>query len=289
MESNLKVLARTLTYIWFHPNCRNKQIESILRFFTWQIDKRISHQSLDLELAPGVQLRCYPDSHSASAVLYCGLYDYDEMNFVLRYLRPEDSFLDVGANVGVYTLLAASKITSGSIYSIEALPKNYERLKENIELNQFEKIKTYQLAVSDREGTIELSLNDCDSTPSILEKNSVNKLIVKTDTLDNILPNVKNLNLAKMDVEGAELLALKGANSLLQDPVPVWILEIIGTSAIELVDFLNSYGYRLYQYSADANHLYPVTLEQKQGNNVLAIHHDYLDRVTDRLSSHPQN
>lgn len=288
MESNLKVLARTLTYIWFHPNCRKRRIESILRFFKWQIDKRIRDQSWDLELAPGVQLRCYPDSHSASAVLYCGLYDYDEMNFLLRYLRPEDSFLDVGANVGVYTLLAASKIISGSIYSIEALPQNYERLKENIELNQFERIQTYQLAVSDREGMIELSLNDGDSTPSILEGNATHKINVKTDKLDNILPQT-NLELAKMDVEGAELLALKGANLLLQDPVPVWILEIIGTSAIELVDFLNSYGYHLYQYSADANQLYPVTLEQKQGNNVLAIHHDHLDRVLDRLSSYPQN
>ena len=289
MLSNLKVLARTLTYIWSHPNCQKKQVQSIYRFFEWQIYKRIGYQHLDLELAPGVQLRCYPDSHSASAVLYCGLYDYNEMNFLLRYLRPEDSFLDVGANVGVYTLLAASKITSGSIYSIEALPKNYERLKENIVLNQFERIQTYQLAVSDKEGMIELSLNDGDSTPSILGQNSGHKLIVKTDMLDNILPNGTHLTLAKMDVEGAELLVLKGAKSLLKNPVFVWILEILGTSAIELVDFLNSYGYRLYQYSADANRLYPVTLEQKQGNNVLAIHNDHLDLVTERLSSHPQN
>jgi len=74
------------------------------------------------------------------------------MNFLLRYLRPKGSFLDVGANIGVYTLLATSKIDSGSIYSFEALPKNYKRLQENIRLNQFEHVKTYEIAVADQAG-----------------------------------------------------------------------------------------------------------------------------------------
>ncbi|PSO76936.1 MAG: hypothetical protein BRC44_14965 [Cyanobacteria bacterium QS_4_48_99] len=58
------------------------------------------------------------------------------MKFLLRYLRDEDSFLDIGANVGVYTLLAASKVRSGWIYSFEALPKNYQRMQENLKLNE---------------------------------------------------------------------------------------------------------------------------------------------------------
>jgi hypothetical protein len=87
-----------------------------------------------------------------------------------------------------------------------------------------------------------------------------------------------------MDIEGAELLALKGATSLLEKKCPqVWIMEILGTGSTKLVNFLNSYGYNLYQYSADTNKISPISLEQKRGNNVLAIANTAIDFVRDRL------
>ena len=244
-------------------------------------------------MLPNVKLRCYPDSASASTVLYCGLYDYDDMNFLLRYLRAEDSFLDIGANIGVYTLLAASKIHSGSIYSFEVLPKNYERLQENLKLNQFEQVKTYKVAVSDCTGTIALNLAEGDSMPFITQTATEKTITVPTDTLNNLLQNqpLTNLTLAKMDIEGAEILALKGANSLLKKQRPhVWILEIndtvshFGHQKQDLVDFLYGYGYKLYRYDADNNQLNLITVEEKKGNNVLAIADSALDFVRDRLS-----
>jgi FkbM family methyltransferase len=89
------------------------------------------------------------------------------MTFLLRYLRDSDSFLDIGANVGVYSLLAASKIKSGSIYSFEALPKNFTRLKENLELNQLQQVTPLCLAISDSTGNITLNLAEGDSMPFI--------------------------------------------------------------------------------------------------------------------------
>ena len=199
------------------------------------------------------------------------------MKFLLRYLRGEDSFLDIGANVGVYTLLAASKVRSGWIYSFEALPKNYQRMQENLKLNE------------NVVGEIDLNLSDGDSTPSIINtKKSHNTTTVSSDTLDNLLKNhpLEKLTLAKIDIEGAELLALKGAISLLEQKHPqVWILEVLGASGQELVNFLYSYGYSLYQYSADTNKISPISLEQKQGNNVLAIANTAIDFVRARLVS----
>ncbi|PSO70305.1 MAG: hypothetical protein BRC42_10180 [Cyanobacteria bacterium QS_1_48_34] len=199
------------------------------------------------------------------------------MKFLLRYLRDEDSFLDIGANVGVYTLLAASKVRSGWIYSFEALPKNYQRMQENLKLNE------------NVVGEIDLNLSDGDSTPSIINsKKSHNTTTVSSDTLDNLLKNhpLEKLTLAKIDIEGAELLALKGAISLLEQKHPqVWILEVLGASGQELVNFLYSYGYSLYQYSADTNKISPISLEQKQGNNVLAIANTAIDFVRVRLVS----
>ncbi|PSO72325.1 MAG: hypothetical protein BRC37_12020 [Cyanobacteria bacterium QH_3_48_40] len=285
MSNNL-LAWNTLSYIWSHPNCKSQRIPSISRFIGWQFYKRLTHRTVELQLLSNVKMRCQPDSRSAASVLYCGLYDYDEMNFLLRYLRDEDSFLDIGANVGVYTLLAASKIRSGWIYSFEALPKNYQRLQENLKLNELEQVHTYACAISNSIGSIDLSLSDGDSTPSIIKsEEDRNVTTVSSNTLDNLLDNCPlKLTLAKMDIEGAELLALKGATSLLEKKCPqVWIMEILGTGSTKLVNFLNSYGYNLYQYSADTNKISPISLEQKRGNNVLAIANTAIDFVRDRL------
>lgn len=260
---------------------------------SWQVYKRISKKPIDIPLVPNVTIRCYPNGYSATHVNYCGLYDYDEMNFLLRYLRSEDSFLDVGANVGVYSLLAASIITSGEIYSIEALPKNFSRLEENLKLNNFEQVKTYAVAISDNQGEISLELAEGDSMPFISINPTQHSIPVTTNTLDNLLEqeSVKKLTLAKIDIEGAELFAFKGAASLLSQKRPfVWILELNDTinhfdhSEQDVVSFLNQYGYHLYFYNADTNIVKPLSCHQKRGNNVLAISDDHLDFVHQRLN-----
>ncbi len=294
---------KTIKYIWSHPNNKTHKIQSILNFIRWQFYKRLFNRYLDIQLLPEVKIRCYPDSYSASTALYCGLYDYHEMNFLLRYLRNEDSFLDIGANVGIYTLLAASKIKSGSIYSFEALPKNSTRLEENLTLNQFRQVKPYSLAISDFCGVTNLNLAEGDSMPFIMSDTAAlqqsvnvtrlqNILEVPTDTLNNIFHNhnFTNLTLAKIDVEGAELLALKGATFLLKQQHPyVWILEVndtvnhFGHRKQDVVDLLLNYGYLLYRYDADTNDIHEITLDQAQGNNVLAIADSALDFVRNRL------
>ncbi|XGB41379.1 MAG: FkbM family methyltransferase [Nodosilinea sp. LVE1205-7] len=282
-----------LNYIWFHPNCKDKRVQSILKFIGWQLYKRLINKAIDIQLIPGVKIRCHPKGYAAAAVLYCGLYDYDEMNFLLRYLRPEDSFLDIGANVGVYTLLAASKIKTGIVYSFEALPKNHQRLEENLELNQFHHVKAYSLAISNSQGDISLELAEGDSMPFITSQASEKSITVATNSLDCLLRHepIENLTLAKIDIEGAELLAFKGATLLLQQQRPyVWIMELNGTvghfghTQQDVVDFLRDYGYGLYYYLSDANQLASIETGQQQGNNVLAIASNRLDLVKNRLN-----
>jgi hypothetical protein len=129
--------------------------------------------------------------------------------------------------------------------------------------------------------------------PFITHSATDKTITVPTDTLDNLLQNqpLANLTLAKMDIEGAEILAFKGALSLLKQQRPhVWILEIndtvsnFGHQKQDLVDFLNSYGYNLYRYSADTNQLSSVSIEEQQGNNVLAIADSAVEFVRDRLA-----
>lgn len=246
---------RTLSHIWEHPNSRSNRIKAILNFFIWQIYKRLTKNKIIIPLINDIKLYCYPDSQSASHALYCSLYDYHEMNFLLRYLKNNDSFIDIGANIGIYTLIAASKIKEGYIYSFEALPKNYQRLLENINLNQLNTVKPYELAISNTKGKIALDLSDEDCTPSITTDKYDSTFIVNTDQLDNLATNqipFNQISIGKMDIEGAELLAFKGAASLLSSKKPpVWIIEILNKQDTELIDLLQSYDYGLYIYDAD--------------------------------------
>lgn len=288
---------KTIQYIWQHPNCRNQKFRSIARFFQWQLYKRLIGQQYDLQLLPNLKIRCYDNSASASAALYCGLYDYHEMNFLLRYLRSEDYFIDIGANIGIYTLLAASVIQSGEIFSFEALSRNYDRLVENLALNQLNQVIAHRVAISDCEATAFLELGDQDSTASITDQiDPTNAILVPTTTLNTIFRDILNdqklgrLTLGKMDIEGGELKALQGATSLLQKSLPpVWIIEILNGSdqkanhySTNVVSFLEAYHYHLYEYDADTNNLTPTSLEQHHGNNFLAIADSALDFVQDR-------
>jgi FkbM family methyltransferase len=285
MQSNI-LASKTIEYIWTHPNCKSKKIRSILRFFGWQFYKRLTNKTITIPLTLNIKMYCYPDSRSAASVLYCGLYDYHEMNFILRFLRREDSFIDIGANVGVYTLLAASQLNASSLYSFEALPKNYNRLLQNLELNGLQQVRTHQLAISNSQGYVTLYVSDGDSTPSITSHQGKNTVQVESNTLNNFsktLP-LDRLTLGKIDIEGAELLAFQGANLLFEKQIPVvWILEILGKDNQELVNFLHNYGYSLYQYNADTNTLHQIELANKQGNNVLAIADGAIEWVRDRL------
>jgi Methyltransferase FkbM domain len=123
--------------------------------------------------------------------------------------------------------------------------------------------------------------------PFITSLATARTITVPTNTLDYLLHDQPKSSLTL----GAELLALKGSTSLLQQHRPlVWILEIndavnnFGHQKQDLVNFLREHGYNLYTYSADTNKIFPITLNEQEGNNVLAIADSALDFVRDRLT-----
>ena len=97
----------------------------------WQ---RVVHRPLILRLEGGLRMKCYPHSHAAALVLYCRLPEWEHMCFVCDFIRPGDTFVDVGANVGTYSLLAAA-IPDVRIVAFEPSTLASRRLQENVDLN----------------------------------------------------------------------------------------------------------------------------------------------------------
>jgi FkbM family methyltransferase len=147
--------------------------------------------------------------------------------------NENETFVDVGANVGTHTLKIANtyKAKGVSVIAIEAHPETYAALCRNVELNNFKAVKTINKAVSDKKGFVTMyeriisyerfgrknhirsTLSTIVDTADMLYEKS--SLRVECDTLDNILSNSK-VDVMKMDIEGAEVLALNGATTTLK-------------------------------------------------------------------------
>lgn len=270
----------TLIYVWNHPSNKQNKFLALFRVFAWQLRKRIFPRLYYINRFNGMTIRCYQDSPFASLLIYCNESpDYHEMNFMRRYLRFGDSFVDVGANIGVYSLLAASLIgSSGHIQAFEPGQKARSRLHENILLNKLNNLQVHECALGEAEGYVNF-LTDMDTTNRMLTKTENGKpsTLVPLVRMDDVLFN--QFALGKIDIEGSELLAFKGAKRLLiEASPPVWIIEIngalrdFGFTEHEFKNWLSEYGYELALYDADLNELnftYPEPWHHSQ--NVFAI------------------
>lgn len=133
--------------------------------------------------------------------------------FFLFYLKPSYVVVDVGANIGYYTLLSAEKVgPSGKVYAFEAHPKIYKYLEENIHLNHFDNVETFPVALGGQVGSVRFSDQSKDDMNNVTD---AGEITVHMDALDNKMKSVSRVNLLKIDVEGYEKFVLSGSSETL--------------------------------------------------------------------------
>jgi FkbM family methyltransferase len=292
-HSNLYYVRSILSQTWRHPSNRHRRVRAVLGALGWQVHKRLGRGPRDVDFF-GWTLRCHPDSNSASNVIYfTPLYDVDEMGFMQAYLRPGDGFVDVGANIGTYSLLARRLVgADGLVVAFEPHPVAARRCAENLELNRLTNIELHDAAVAAAAGTAEF-LDDFDVSNRIRSASDgeVATRTVRLETLDDALGD-RRMALGKLDVEGHETAALHGAAERLRraDP-PVWQIEIFdhqlaraGTTREELVALLSEHGFELATYSPDQG-LRFLERDERPVSNVWAVHRDARDEVRRRLEA----
>jgi FkbM family methyltransferase len=160
-------------------------------------------------------------------VLYKNIKDRKEFSIISELIKPGDTVVDIGANIGVYTRRLA-KLTgnSGEVYAFEPDPRNF------LFLSRFARntpaIKAFNAAVSDREGTIDLyfsgDMNTDHRTYPTTERRTKRQVI--SHSLDSYL-NGKTVDFIKMDIQGFEYMALKGMrNTLSSSPQLIILMEL---------------------------------------------------------------
>ena len=226
-------LSTVLRFIWNHPFNKGHRTLAISRFVKWQIHSRVFGWKIVYPLTSSTVMVMKRGMAGATGNIYCGLLEFEDMWFLLHALTPEDLFVDVGANVGVYSILSSGEIGARTI-SIEPVKRTFESLKTNVKLNDIEsRVTLRNIGIGDKEGLLTFTSNE-DAVNHVLsgdEDGKDGKLErVPVDTLDNVCAGETPF-LLKIDVEGFETNVIKGASRILGNPgLKCIIIELNGDS-----------------------------------------------------------
>ena len=153
-------------------------------------------------------------------------WENEEKEFAIKHSMNDGLILDVGSNVGYYTCILAKKYQNSKIISVEASPSIFDILKDNCKLNNFSNVILYNYAITDKDDTeIDFYKHDSMSTTDkqtltdwSIPQNQIKKEKTKTLTIDKLLKdeNIGKIQFCKIDIEGAEIMALRGARYTLK-------------------------------------------------------------------------
>ncbi|MBU6399774.1 MAG: FkbM family methyltransferase [Verrucomicrobia bacterium] len=155
-------------------------------------------------------------------------------DLIHRLLREDDVAFDIGANVGWFTVLMGLQVSRGACHAFEPTPDFFDRLCYNCRLNGLsDRVVLNRVALGDKEGQVQLytfaNLGGGHTSTSKLGRDDYSVSTAPMTTLDNYTTqgNIRRIDLIKLDVEGAELSVLKGAESVFRlTPPPMWIIEM---------------------------------------------------------------
>ncbi len=152
----------------------------------------------------------------ATGNFYTGLHEFGDMGFLLHFLRSQDLFVDVGANIGSFTVLASGVAQARSI-SIEPVPSTFARLTRNMDTNHLNGLVTaFCQAAGANRGSIRFSIDRDSVNQAVQEDYQGKSMEVPVVPLDETLRGQAPC-LWKIDVEGFELEVLRGASSSLDE------------------------------------------------------------------------
>jgi len=191
-----------------------------------------------------------------------GIYERLETGLVQKEVKQGDIIVDIGANIGYYTLMFAKLVgQSGRVYAFEPDPTNFEILKKNVELNGYENVVLVKKAVSDKNGTTKLYLSENKADHRIFFSNDESErksIDIETVRLDDFFSQMgarrARISFIKMDIQGAELSALNGMKDLVSLNKPKIVTEFspiqhkrFGYDYRHYLNLIYSLGYAIFE------------------------------------------
>jgi FkbM family methyltransferase len=253
---------RLLYFIISRPLNEGAKLAALSRFLRWQLASRIIRRPIELPFVEDTSLLMQTGMTGATQNWYGGLQEPPEMGFSLHVLRPGDLFLDVGANVGSYTILAGGAVKA-RVISVEPVPSTFKHLQTNIRLNGLDQIEAHCCGLSSTSGELLFT--------SLLD--TMNRVTLPGETLPSVRVPVMTLDellqgrlpkVIKIDVEGHELSVMNGGTKTLSAPdVEAVIMETngsgerFGVTDDTLFRRMREFGFQPAEYDPYSRRLVP--------------------------------
>jgi FkbM family methyltransferase len=228
-----------------------------------------------------------PTEHIQQQLFWYGCYEKELGVLLKKMLRSNDVFIDIGANIGYFSLLSANISPSVKVISFEPVKDLFQMMKENLSINDSKNIVAINAGVGDINEERELFLSAPDnlgmSSFHQPENYSGRKEKVEVITIDNWFKTsgLAKIDLIKLDIEGSELAALKGMSAVLEKQKPALIVEInpetlslFGLKPLDIYNYLNQFNFDRFLISENNRLEHLDSNEISQTINVLFIHPD---------------
>lgn len=215
-------------------------------------------------------------SEGITSALTLGIYEPLETEIVKREIKKGDIVLDLGANIGYYTLLLARLVgEEGKVFAFEPDPTNFSWLEKNVEMNGYKNVVLIPKAVSNKTGKIRLYLSQRNRADHRIYDSQDGRQSIEIETvrLDDYFKDYGGkIDFIKMDIQGAEGEALQGMSGLLKNNDVKMLMEfspgglkISGMEPEECLKLLTGFGFRLYDIVGREKKMKPVSIPELLG------------------------
>lgn len=260
------------TLFFFSERLKNTDINKIeiqddLLLFTTRKDNiKLTFNGLDRRGAP-------------FDILNFSYYEKEDEDMLFRQLEENSVILDIGANIGWYSLLFSKRLPQSKIYAFEPIQATYQYLLTNITLNQSTNIFPFNIGLSEKEGSLTYYYfpegSVLASEKNLLDCPKAKATTCEVTTLDNFIfaNKLNKLDFIKCDVEGAELSVLKGGLHTIKKFLPILFIELFERWALlfnyhpnDIIHLLNDIGYECFlanEDKLDACLVYKETEEER--------------------------
>ena len=258
LKKKVRRACRSMRWLLKHPLARRDRLGALKRYITFHVLYPLLPGPVVYPWVGNLRFIVQPGMGGVVGNVYAGLEDFEEMALILHALREGDVFVDVGANVGAYTLLA-SGICGARTIAIEPVPSTFEHLLLNVRLNQLDNVVDCRNVGVWSHATCLRFTTGFDTMNRVVENNAGNEAgttVVEVFPLDQILADTRPVAV-KVDVEGCEYQVLQGAPRTLSDETLRCIIvetyegydKRYGHTVEEVRNLLDSYGFAPYVYN----------------------------------------
>lgn len=257
---------------------RERKLSALRTFLRWQLGSRILNKTVVHPWVSPSKFYVRRGETGLTGNIYCGLHEYQEMSYLLHVLREDEFFVDVGANVGSYSILAGAVIGCKGC-AIEPVPGTFGRLVENMRLNHLEdRFSLVNSAVGEEQGSVRFS-SASDTMNHVIAEDENRQDVIEVDVapLDEILKG-REPGMIKIDVEGFETAVIAGAQETLQKTsLHTVIMELNGSGAkygfdeSKILKTMSALDFKPFRYDPGSRELFELQGKNTGSGNTLFI------------------